>query len=431
MPVMRLRQTSERLRIESKGPVNGRVRVLEIDLVKADSIGLLAAEQSVLYPCLEGPQGQWWEQEVTVVDLKALKAVHDRLEAPEPAAKAAVDMVVDAPVCQEPANQKEADEAPLPENVAPPACPICKGFTQRMVRGEGFRCCDAGKFNPTRKVWSGCPGVVWDNAKPEAPVAQAQPAVNGNGHVAAKLQQDAIGIESRISNKELSKAGGSATDERKLIGMEATVKTLSGNLYMVVYDLRRGKEEQQKVPDPCYYLWGYGFPWTESVWVFTEAQIQRQGMTSCLERWSKHPDVMEYHVTPVHPGAVETMREIAREKLCKMLREVHESMIKKILSADAALAEANREMDERAAKKGDVSWRERTLAQAKRDNGIRSKIKEVAEDLRNACRLAEQYDDQGVTSDLIQALREAITAESRAFNVGARARNIAPVRVTV
>lgn len=57
---------------------------------------------------------------------------------------------------------------PVVETPASPDCPACGVGMVRMSKGKGWRCSKAGRYDVPSRTWSGCQGVIWDNARPVA-----------------------------------------------------------------------------------------------------------------------------------------------------------------------------------------------------------------------------------------------------------------------
>ena len=258
---------------------------------------------------------------------------------------------------------------------------------------------------------------------------------------AAMPARDTNRIAGQIISRE--KATGTTHDEVKLRGLDQAVRTLGKDVWQLVYDLVRvctvtdpdgtnpRKVAQTTVPDPNAQLWCHGFPYTQSVWVMTQDQKESAGVKEMEKLWDAYPGYMEYHWTRVDARDVEAMREIARNRLAKMLQEVHSSLIARIDTAHQSWTKAQVAFDATVAAKGTVTYKERTLAEAKRCNAIRSVIRSAAEDLNNAIKRAEDFDERGGIEDLISGLRLAIRSQVNSFNAHARQVEVSGISVKV
>lgn len=274
------------------------------------------------------------------------------------------------------------------------------------------------------------------------------PVTESNGHTNGMPSGDVLAIANGLIGREKVVGTVTSHDETKLRALDQATRTFTKDVYHVFYDMVRvyddgvnpdgsvKKVKQTDLPDPAAALWEFGIPFTQSVWVMTEEQLQSPKMQNLLKSWdrwakgNKHgaPEWMEYHITPVHPRAIATMRDIAADRLATMLREVHTSLITRIDNAHAAWQLAQVEFDK--AEKT-TTWQERQKAEASRCNKIRAVIREAADDLNNAIRRAEDFDERGGIEDLISGLRLAIRSSVNSFNAHAATKNVAKVHVKV
>lgn len=261
--------------------------------------------------------------------------------------------------------------------------------------------------------------------------------LNGNGIHVSKialpepLPKMELGQEAVETIAERTVARSLKSKFGELRSLERAVETLTGEqaIWQLVYDI---PSNSKTVPNPSGIFWRYGFRFTESVWIFTKQSLESSAVQKFLTdmREAQKTDPRhETHVTPIDRGATDQMRDLAWQRLAKRLQEVHTSLIQKLANANETLEKAEKEFSERTAQKGTVSWKERQVVTAKRDNAVRAMIKKAAQDLRDAVGCAQRFDATEKVADVIEATRRAIIAETKAFNAHASASRINPVMI--
>jgi hypothetical protein len=139
-----------------------------------------------------------------------------------------------------------------------------------------------------------------------------------------------------------------------------------------------------------------------------------------LEHWKQFPEV-EVDLFRYHPDDVEKMRGKAVRQLRKLLIERHTQFISNLADADAALEDANKEMDALERQGRVVMDHERRAAVGEHVNALRKEIREAGLALNAAASAAAQFDATDDVSDLLAGLRESVRARGLAFNARMRA----------
>lgn len=256
-----------------------------------------------------------------------------------------------------------------------------------------------------------------------------------------RIHETSRDIGDNVVNKALCGTGYGST-EQKIHQAEQLDKAVSKlregqRFYLLDYDIpaptkREPKKKVTDVTNPSSMFWPIAFRFGGSIWCFTDETIKygtvdlfMAEMRKSSAKYGRH----KFHITPIDRDAVATVIERAQEALCERMIEIDESLQEKLSNAATASEKAEKEFAERTAQKGTVSWKERQIVQAKRDNAVRAIIKKAANDLRDACKCAERYDVSGTVKDLVGGLRKAIIAQATAFNAHAQAVRISPVMI--
>lgn len=256
-----------------------------------------------------------------------------------------------------------------------------------------------------------------------------------------RIHETSRDIGESVVSKALRGTGYGST-EQKIHQAEQLDKAVSKlregqRFYLLDYDIpaptkREPKKKVTDVTNPSSMFWPIAFRFGGSIWCFTDETIKygtvdlfMAEMRKSSAKYGRH----KFHITPIDRDAVATVIERAQEALCERMIEIDESLQEKLSNAATASEKAEKEFAERTAQKGTVSWKERQIVRAKRDNAVRVTIKKAANDLRDACKCAERYDVSGTVKDLVDGLRKAIIAQATAFNAHAQAVRISPVMI--
>ena len=205
--------------------------------------------------------------------------------------------------------------------------------------------------------------------------------------------------------------------ERRINALKDAAETVSQDMWQMTYDIPSAVRDV--TPEPTGFLWCYGFPMTESAWVFTGKNIEKEGMQRFLDYYREFPGVT-ITLVEVHYKQVQAVRDMVGNALMKLLRETHGTLIRTIDEADKRLTAAMKEAE---------TDRAMLEADRQRDNKVRSAIRAAADDLNLAVMCAEEYDASEQTIDLLKGLRAAIASSRAAFNARAATKENKTVEV--
>lgn len=203
------------------------------------------------------------------------------------------------------------------------------------------------------------------------------------------------------------------TEEQRINCLQTGLdRVRTGKLIVFHYDIR--DEKRRECPNPSGWLWRHAFRWTESVWVITEQEIKHPKIQDLFALWDEHK--IKHYIVPQDESQKQLLIKIAQDNLTEEIRRVHQSFINRLLSADEKYRELVAAREDAADKgmQGDASKED---LDRKHANTVRAIVREVGEDLNNAIKCAELYDQEENVQDLLVGLREAISAEVKSRNV--------------
>jgi hypothetical protein len=122
------------------------------------------------------------------------------------------------------------------------------------------------------------------------------------------------------------------------------------------------------------------------------------------------PKLITWFVAEYAETAVEPLKEMARAKISEELVNIHTSLIETIADADERMKTA---IDEAVA---ESSSKKQQDAVKKRNAAVKRNLMNASDRLTSAIQSAILFDEQGNLKDLFKALRQAIAAETLAYN---------------
>lgn len=205
--------------------------------------------------------------------------------------------------------------------------------------------------------------------------------------------------------------------ERQIKSLEKIAASMDADYTEISYDI---PQELNRL-NPSKWLWRHGFRRQLSNWVLLTSNLNHPEVVAWLEVLATHGIVVDTLDVAKHEK--EKIKRWAVRELENKIRQEHTSLINNIASADAKLREI--QLDD------EKSSRELEVADAARDNRVRSIIKTACEQLDAAIKCAELFDETMKNDDLVTALRAAIQARASAFNAQMRHKGSKTVRVNV
>jgi hypothetical protein len=205
-----------------------------------------------------------------------------------------------------------------------------------------------------------------------------------------------------VANKSLARAGND------LAGMEKVVADCSQPFVMLIYDIP--SRLSSECPNPSRLLWRHGFRLNLSCWVLPLREMDALPLVDLMALWAEHG--VRVHCIEYAESQRDKIKAIAVEKLEEELRRQHTSLIVNLSSADEWLKKALEAADgEKGLAKAGATYKGR----------MRLVFREASNMLDAAILCAQTYDDTGMTSDLVNGLRQAIAAKKAAFEAHAEA----------
>lgn len=270
---------------------------------------------------------------------------------------------------------------------------------------------------------------------------------NGYMRETAPVSQDAP-APSNQTEKDVTRAmdrtarrGGMASltgsQESKARDMERVLAKLrnGGGLVLVNYYIpvelstsgqANGIEHGVRIPNPASSFRGLGIHLDGSNWLMTAEALADdtvQNFFANVDAYSsfvgKEGESPAHWSTPLRDSEWQKFIEIADRKFTTYIRNISASLIKCIANADDALRMAV-DAPEWISK----TDKERNKDENYRNNQVRNHIRTADERLASALKAAEAFDATESVSDLLEALRAAISSEREAFNAIAASRGV-------
>lgn len=186
--------------------------------------------------------------------------------------------------------------------------------------------------------------------------------------------------------------------------------------YLLQYDI----PDAAGIPNPSWQLWHHGFRMTKSCWVLPESHMNHPTIERLIREWKAGGS--KVRIVPFSDSAKAQIKDMAAEELAEELRRQHNSLLERLDSAEKAYQKALAAFADTEGQGGEVTDKQRLNAERAKDNTKRALLRECEKHFKAALASAELYDVTGNVQDLLMAQREAVKANTAAFNEEMRAK---------